>query len=184
MLPRKVLKKMIEKAKASEKNNTRIVFFDEGRFGTMSTVMRKWSLKGSKCEVVVKQGYKNFYVYSNACPKTGESFSLFLPEVNTEMMNIYLEELSKYYAGKKIILIMDQARWHKSKGLEVPKNIEIEDLPAYSPELNPVERLWKWLKEKTIHNRIFGKIEEVMDAVAEELNQLTKEKIMTLCRCS
>ena len=175
---------MTEKAKTSEKNNIRIVFFDEGRFGLMSTVMRKWALKGSKCEVIVKQGYKNFYVYSSACPKTGESFSLFLPEVNTEMMNIYLDELSKYYAGKRIILIMDQAGWHKSNKLKVPKNIEIEELPPYSPELNPVERIWKWLKKKTIHNRIFANLEEIMDAVADEINQLTKEKIMTLCRCS
>ena len=75
--------------------------------------------------------------------------------------------------------------WHKSNRLKVLKNIEIEKLPQYSPELNPVKRLWwKWLKEKTIHNRIFANLEDIMDAVAEELNQLTKEKIMTLCRCS
>ena len=94
-------------------------------------------------------------------PKTGEKFSLLLPEVNTEMMNIYLSEISKNYKGKRLILIMDQAGWHKSKKLNIPDNIEIEYLPAYSPELNPVERLWKWLKENTIHNRIFENLKEL-----------------------
>ncbi len=150
----------------------------------MSTIKRKWSEKGSKCEIKVKQGYKNFYTYSATCPKSGEIFSLLLPEVNTKMMNLYLEELSRSYNDEKILLIMDQASWHKSKELKIPKNIKIEYLPAYSPELNPVERLWKWLKENTIHNRIFSNIEEVMDAVVNELKKLTKNKIMSLCKCS
>ena len=167
-----------------ERNNIKIMHFDEGRFGTMSTIKRKWSEKGSKCEIKVKQGYKNFYTYSATCPKSGEIFSLLLPEVNTKMMNLYLEELSRSYNDGKILLIMDQASWHKSKELKIPKNIKIEYLPAYSPELNPVERLWKWLKENTIHNRIFSNIEEVMDAVVYELKKLTKNKIMSLCKCS
>jgi len=175
---------MKEEQSKCEINNIKIMHFDEGRFGTMSTVKRKWSEKGSKCEIKVKQGYKNFYTYSATCSKSGEIFSLLLPEVNTKMMNIYLEELSKYYKDEKILLIMDQAAWHKSKELKIPKNIKIKYLPAYSPELNPVERLWKWLKENTIHNRIFDKIEDVMEAVINELKKLTRDKIMSLCKCS
>jgi transposase len=56
-------------------------------------------------------------------------------------MNIYLDELSKAFADSNIILIMDQAGWHKSQRLQVPDNIQIKFLPPYSPELNPVERL-------------------------------------------
>jgi transposase len=168
----------------SEKFNIEIMFFDEGRFGLMSSVKRLWSEKGKSCEVKVKQGYKNFYVYTSVNIRDGESFSLVLPEVNTEMMNFYLEELSKRYKDKKILLVMDQAGWHKSKKLKVPKNIEIEYLPPYSPELNPVERLWKWLKDNTIHNRIFLKLEEILEAVCEELRKMTKDKFMELCRCS
>jgi transposase len=175
---------MKELGALSEKNNNRIMFFDEGRFGTMTSIKRKWSEKGSKCEVKIKQGYKNFYVYSSVCPKSGEKFSLYLPEVNTKMMNIYLKELSRYFSGEKLILIMDRAGWHKSKDLKVPENIKIEYLPPYSPELNPVERLWKWLKENTIHNRIFEKLEDIMDSLTEELKALTKEEIRKLCRCS
>jgi len=175
---------MKEKVESSENINKKIIFFDEGRFGTMTTIKRKWSLKGSKCEIKVKQGYSNFYSFSGVCPSTGEMFSLLLPKVNTEMMNLYLEKLSSKFKGEKIVLIMDNAGWHKSKRLKVPKNIEIEYLPPYSPELNPVERLWKWLKENTIHNRIFLNIEELYEAVCMELKKLTCIKIMELCRCN
>ncbi len=175
---------MKEEQSKCEINNIKIMHFDEGRFGTMSTVKSKRSEKGSKSEVKVKQGYKSFYIYSATCSKRGEILSLLLPEVNTKMMNIYLEELSKYYKDEKILLKMDQAAWHKSKDLKIPRNIKIKYLPGYSPELNPVERLWKWLKENTIHNRVFEKIEDVMEAVINELNKLTRDKIISLCKCS
>ena len=175
---------MKEIAASSEKNNYKIMFFDEGRFGLMSSLKRLWSEKGKGCEVKAKQGYKNFYVYTSVDIRNGESFSLLLPEVNTKMMNLYLEELSKEYKDKKILLIMDQAGWHKSKKLKVPENIEIEYQPPYSPELNPVERLWKWLKNNTIHNRIFEKLEDILNAVCKELKKMTKEKFIELCRCN
>ena len=57
-----------------------------------------------------------------------------------------MDELSKSYNDKRILIIMDQAGWHKSKNLILPKNIQIEFLPPYSPELNPVEKLWQWLR--------------------------------------
>lgn len=86
---------------------------------------RVWAEKGKPVEVKVKQGYKNFYIFSSVSPHTGNSFSLFMPEVNTEMMNIYLKELKKTYPDKKLMLIMDQAPWHKSKSLEEFENIQI-----------------------------------------------------------
>jgi hypothetical protein len=117
------------------------MFFDEGRFGLRSTTMRIWAERGKELRVKVQQGFKNFYGYSAVCPFDGDSFSLVLPNVNTENMNLYLSELRKYLKGKDIILIMDQAGWHKSKELKKFKNINILFLPAYSPELNPAEKL-------------------------------------------
>jgi len=107
-----------------------------------------------------------------------------LPQVNTEMMNIFLEELSKAYSEYKILLIMDQAGWHKSKELNIPPNIEIEFLPPYSPELNPVERLWKWIKKEAVHNKVFATLEQLMESVINEYQKLSSEKIASLCACS
>ena len=135
-------------------------------------------------EVAVKQAYKNFYIFSSVSPITGEDFTLFLPEVNTDMMNIYLNELVKKYAKKNILIFMDQAAWHKSKALKKFDNVTIIFLPPYSPELNPVEKLWWWLRKEVTHNRIFEAIYHMMDALEEKYRELTPEKLKTLCNCS
>jgi len=64
------------------------------------------------------------------------------------MAQRYLDEFSKSLGQEKAILIMDQAGWHKSKDLVAPTNIEIWLLTLYSPELNPVKRLWKHIKNE------------------------------------
>jgi transposase len=84
----------------------------------------------------VQQGYKNFYLYYCVAPFSGESFTLFLPEVNTDMMNIFFDELSKEYPHREIIIAMDQAGWNKAKDLKYPDTITLMYLPSYSPELN------------------------------------------------
>ena len=88
-------------------------------------------------------------------------------------MNIYLGELSEAFNDCNIMLIMDQAGWHKSQRLQVPDNIQIKFLPPYSPELNPVERLWNWLKKHVCRNRLFECEETLMDVLAENLRFLS-----------
>ena len=146
--------------------------------------MRIWAEKGKPLEIKVKQGYKNFYIYSSVCPRTGDSFSLFMPEVNTEMMNVYLKELSKTLPDKNIMLIMDQASWHKSKDLINFKNITFKMLPPYSPELNPIEKLWWWLRKEKIHNKVFKSLDALMNALEFEFKNLTHARFKTLCACS
>ena len=117
-------------------------------------------------------------------PGDGDSFHLLLPFVNTEMMQIYLDEFSQSLGEKEIILIMDQAGWHKSKDLVVPKNIDIWFLPPYSPELNPVERLWKTIKKNTLHNRLYDTLKQLEKAVVDYFDTLTQEVVRQLCTCS
>jgi len=118
--------------------NNSLFFFDEGRFGCKAIVGRCWTHKRVRPVAIVRPGFENFYVYSAVCPTTGESINLFLPWVNTEMMNIFLKEMETVLVGRQCFLIMDMAGWHKAKDLRVPKSIEIVFLPAFSPELNPV----------------------------------------------
>ena len=113
--------------------------------------------------------------------KTGEHFSLEIPYVNTNCMNAFLEEMSKFYAGDEIILVMDGAGWHKAKNLQVPDNIEIIVLPPYSPELNPVERFWQHIKQNTIKNQIYKTLNALKDAVAKFLNSMSSEEISSVC---
>ena len=156
-------------------------FFDESRFGTHSKIGHGWFPKGIRTQVMVKLGFENFYLYSAVEPKTGEDFTLEISNVNTNCMNAFLQEMSKTYSKESIILVIDGASWHKSKSLQVPDNIELIILPPYSPELNPVERLWLYIKKNTIYNKVYENIAELKYAVSEFIKNIKKENIMKIC---
>ena len=99
-------------------------------------------------------------------------------------MNIFLYEFSKKYKDKNVLVILDQAGWHKAKGLKVPSNINLMFLPPYSPELNPVEKLWQWLRKEVTHNNLFKTLEALMNALEKEFRKLTSQKFAQLCHCS
>jgi transposase len=132
----------------------------------------------------MKLGYKNFYLYSGVDTKDGSSFSLIMPSVNTEAMNVFLAELSQEYSSDKLALIMDGAGWHKSSDLKVPENIKIFFLPPYSPELNPVERLWLYIKQRILSNKIYQTIDDLENTLCEFINGLSKEVVKNICTAS
>ena len=86
------------------------------------------------------------YAYGAVEPVTGEHFFLVLPRCDTICMNVFLEELSKTYHEDQILLVCDGASWHKSKGLKIPGNITLLHIPPYTPEMNPIEQIWKQLR--------------------------------------
>jgi transposase len=183
------LKKPLKKTQSlinniGNKGDTKVLFFDEGRFGLRSTTMRIWAEKGKRLRVQVQQGFKNFYGYTAVCPFDGSNFTLLMPGVNTLYMSKYLEKLSAEYKNYTLIIFMDQAGWHKSKDLHVPNNITIEFLPPYSPELNPIEKLWEWIKKERSHNFVYKDLESLQEAVCDEYKLLTDEKMKKLCACS
>jgi transposase len=96
-------------------------------------------------------------------------------------MNEFLKMLSGNYYGRKIAIIMDGAAWHKSKDLEIPENIDIFLLPPYSPELNPVERFWGYLKKNVLHNRLFESLDEIEKSLQIFLDGLQNHAIAQLC---
>jgi hypothetical protein len=157
------------------------MFFDEARFGTHSRRAHGWFNKGTRPRVATKIGYKNFYLYGAIEYYTGENFSLLMPSVNVPCMNVYLDELSKAFPDDSIALIMDQAGWHKSKKLIIPANIKILYLPPYSPELNPVERLWLHIKQNILNNRIYYTIEDLEDNLCEFINSLQHTTLKSIC---
>ena len=162
----------------------KVFFFDESRFGTHSKIGHGWFQKGSRTTVPVKLGFKNFYLYSAVDPLSGDACTLLLPKVNTECMNIFLQELGQQYSQKTILLVMDGASWHKSRSLNLPENVEIVHLPPYSPELNPVERLWSYIKANTIRNKTYLSIEHLKDVICSFVVSLTKSTLKSLCSCS
>jgi transposase len=171
--------------KVIESNVTKsLYFFDESRFGTHSKLGYGWFKKGSRTSLPIKLGFENFYVYSAINPSTGDDLSLVAPGVNTACMNIFLAEMSQHLEGTDAIIVMDCAGWHKAKNLVVPDNIKIIYLPAYSPELNPVERLWQYLKSNTIKNKVYATVKDLEEAVCAFIRHLTQDRIKSICSAS
>jgi hypothetical protein len=129
----------------------------------------------------VKLGFKNFYVYSAAHHETGEHFSLIIPYLNTSCMNVFLSEFSKHLGDKTAVIVMDQAAWHKSIDLLIPDNISITYLSPHSPELNPVERLWRFIKHHLIRNQIYHTLEELEAKLCDFIQTLDFTIVRSIC---
>jgi transposase len=100
---------------------------------------------------------------------------LILPRSDTEMMNIFLEHVSEDYKDYFVILILDQAGWHKSADLQVPENIRLVYLPPYSPELNPVEHIWEYIRENDLPNKAFVSLDHLERTLCRSLNRLERD---------
>jgi transposase len=79
---------------------------------------------------------------------TGQLDCLILPHVNTECMQLFLNEVAVRHPDEHIVMVIDGAGWHRSEALKAPANIYLLKLPPYAPELNPIEHVWDELREK------------------------------------
>lgn len=172
------------KAKHPEKN-VRVYFMDEARFGQQGTLTKMWAPTGSRPTVVKQTKYEWVYLYGAVDPLAGDSSALLARHVNTGTMNAFLNILSsEVKPNDHVVLVLDQAGWHVSKGLEVPANITLLHLPPYSPELNPVERLWLYTKTHYTSNRAFADYDDLMKVVGDGYRSLSCEVLQSVCACS
>ena len=96
-------------------------------------------------------------------------------------MNIFLEELSERYAEDIIILVCDGAAWHKANHLMIPENIQLVFIPPYTPEMNPIEQIWRELRSKGFRNEIFNSLNDVVDRLCIVISDLSHETIKHIC---
>jgi transposase len=149
---------------------------DEGRFGRIDRPRRCWAPKPIRPQVPRQMVREFVYVFAAVCAKLGRLTALILPRANTEMMNLFLEQRAQDFQSYFIILLVDQAGWHRAKGLQVPENIRLLPQPAHSPELNPAEHLWKELREKTLPNHSFPSLDLLIDQLCEGLKGLADDE--------
>ncbi|MCY4160967.1 MAG: transposase [Flavobacteriaceae bacterium] len=90
------------------------------------------------------------------------------------MMNLFLEQVAKDFKESKIIMQVDQARWHPSKDLKIPENMVLIEQPPYSPELNPVEQIWAEVREKFLDNQLFETLEDLKEQLADGLKEIAE----------
>jgi len=120
---------------------------DEARFGQQGTLTRVWARRGSRPRRVRQNGRESLYVLTATCAASGAAFGLIMPELDTAVVNQFLEEFSRHLApGVRAVLVWDNAPYHVGGGVVVPANVSPIGLLPYAPELNPVENLWHYLR--------------------------------------
>jgi transposase len=130
---------------------------DEARFGQHGTLTRVWAQVGSRPPAIRQTQYDYLYVFSAVCPQTGAASGLIAPKINTDTMNIFLEQFTRELPEDvHAVMVLDRAGWHTAKALKVPANVTLIHLPPKSPQLNPVENLWHYLRSHHWSNRLYA----------------------------
>ncbi len=145
---------------------------------------RLWAPTGSRPVAPKDQRYASAYIFGAVCPLEGKAAALILPVCNSWAMGQHLAEIGgQIDEDTHVALIVDGAGWHSSTELEIPDNITLISLPPYSPELNPVERIWHYLRSHWLSSRVFTDSDAVIDACVDAWNRFVAkpELIASLC---
>jgi transposase len=151
-------------AKEARGKPIEIWFQDEARVGQKNKITRRWAKRGTRPSAPHDQRTSSAYIFGAICPAEGKGAGLVLPSCNTEAMALHLAEISRAVApGAHALVFLDQAGWHVSTKLPVPGNITLAPLPPKSPELNPVENIWQFMRGNWLSNRVFNSYNDILD---------------------
>ena len=137
----------------------RLMFQDEAGFGRINKPKYCWCKKGIR---PVRQG---------------ESCFLVLPYCNTICTNIFLQALSEQFKDDLSLLCCGRAAWHQSKALVIPDNIRLFFIPPYTPEMNPIEQIWKEIRKLGFKNEVFASLDKVILRLCNTISSLSRNLI-------
>jgi hypothetical protein len=133
-------------------------------------------MRGSRPAAPRDQRTASAYLFGAICPDQGKGAALVLPRCTTQAMSLPLEEIVQAVApGAHAVVLLDRAGWHVSSKLKVPANLTLVPLPARSPELNPVENVWQFMRENWLSNRVFASYSDILDHGCAAWNKLTDQ---------
>ena len=170
--------------KSYPNKNVEVWFEDEARFGQQGTLTKVWAKRGSRPTAIRQTEYNYLYILSAVCPASGKAEALFFSHLDTKVMNHFLKQLSMTLApDQHMILILDRTGYHVSKKLRVPSNITLKLLPPFSPELNPVENLWHYLRSHYWANRYYKDIVAVEETTQQSWDDISLNQsiIQSVC---
>jgi transposase len=149
-----------------------IWFQDEARIGQKNKITRRWAKRGTRPSAPHDQRTASTYIFGAICPARGVGAGLILPWCNSTTMALHLAEISQAVTpGAHAVVVLDQAGWHTSAKLEVPTNISLLPLPPKSPELNPQENVWQYLRDNWLSNRVFQTGRDIVDHCCNAWNK-------------
>jgi DDE superfamily endonuclease len=130
----------------------------------------QWAAKGTRPRQPKDQRYANAYLFGAICPARDIGSALVLPRADAIAMQHHLDEISRCVAaGAHAVVALDKAGWHTTPKLQVPAHISLLHLPPASPELNPTENVWQYLRQTYLSNRVFRDYDDVVDASSSVL---------------
>ncbi len=156
------------------------MFQDEAGFGRINKPKYCWCFNEFRPSVPCHHIREYRYAYGAVEPLTGESFFLVLPNSSTVCMNIFLQKLSETYPDDRIILVCDGAAWHKASSLVIPANIRLLFIPPATPEMNPIEQIWKEIRKRGFRNETFKTLDKVIDRLCDTICSLSHLVIQSI----
>lgn len=129
---------------------------------------RAWTTRGTPPIAPVHHRYEWLWLSAFVHPRTGVSHWYILPRMTGAAFTVALAEFARAAGAgpdRRIVLALDQAGWHGGADVALPEGLHLALLPAYSPELQPAERLWP-LSNEAIANRTFIDLDELEDVLA------------------
>jgi hypothetical protein len=164
--------------------NVDVWFQDEARFGQQNTTTRLWAVKGTRPRAVKQQQFQYAYLFGAVCPATGDTEAIIAPCMNMDLMEKHLALISKKIPeGRHGVIVVDGAAWHQTHLADKFDNLSLIKLPPYSPELNPIEQVWQWLRQNELANRCFDGYDDIVEACSQAWNSFISDRprVMKLC---
>ena len=143
-----------------------IWFQDEARVGQKGGHAYIWAEIGARPLMVRDNRHDSAYLFGAICPARGVGAAIIMPGANTEAVNDHLKEIATQVSpGAHAVMLVDGAGWHRTGGrLEIPDNLILLPLPAYSPELNPVENIWEYLRANKLCALVWDTYDQIVQA--------------------
>jgi len=159
-------------------------FRDEAGFCQQGTTIHVWAKTNFRHGAVRQTKYEWLYVVGAVCTESGESVGSLSPTINSDVVNVFLKQFTAEVSRDvHVLLLWDHAGFNTSKKLKNPENMTIVPLPPYSPELNPAENLWHYLRSHYWANRIYADCDALRLAAVDTRQKaaLDKGKVKSVC---
>ena len=148
-------------------------FQDEARVGQQGTLTRVWARRGTRPRAPRDRRYAWAYLFGAVCPERAVGAALVLPYADAAATGLHLAEIGRHVApGAHGVVVLDGAGWHAAGDLAVPGNLTLLPLPPYSPELNPVENVWEYLRQNKLGHRVWPDYEAIVATCCDAWNWL------------
>ena len=172
------MKKALRSSRVAADQPIEIWFQDEARVGQKGSLEYIWAPIGSRPPAVRDIRHDSVYLFGALCAERERGAAVVMPGVSGDAMSEHLKVISAAIApGAHAIVVCDGAGWHQRGGkLKVPDNMTLLSLPPYSPELNPMENVWDYLRGNKLSHRVWDTYEAIVDACVDAWNFLTRDK--------